>query len=282
MDYEKQMKTQKKGLITSIILFIFVAVMTCIFTVDAIGGKDYKIINSLDADNVYELGNGADDSTIIQFDEMMVLDIYASYGNAFNKDTDKDDFAYFTVIIYDAEETPYYVSLEVEVGTDIYDKLMAYSNDTSKALGDMIIPACVTVGHEATDINGYYKEDIDRYNELLSEKGYYIPDSYLKVRYAFESPDQLDTYAKAQGRENIYIGAIFAVALIGILVGMVKIIKNIKKLKNTPAEEFNASVNGQTPSYAQPQYTNTQTGEYYDPSQSQYFNPVQNQNNDNE
>ena len=55
----------------------------------------------------------------------------------------------------------------------------------------------------------------------------------------------------------------------------------MNRLKNTSSEEFNASVNVQTPSYAQPQYTNTQTGEYYDPNQSYYFNPVQNQDKDN-
>lgn len=279
MDYEKQMKTQKKGLIAAIIMLIAVVVMIGLFLSDVIGGKDYTIVNSQDYNNVYEIGNNADDSTIIQFDEIMVLDIYASYGNAFNKDTDREDYVYFTVMIYDSEEVPYYASLEVEVGTDFYDKLMAYSNDSTQELGDMIIPACVTIGHEATDINGYYKESVDQYNNWLGEEGYYVPDSYLKLRYAFETPDQLDAYAKSQGRENIYAGAIFAVALIGIIAGMIKIIKNIKKLKNTPAEAFNASVNVQTPSYAQPQYTNTQTGEYYDPNQSQYFNPVQNQDN---
>lgn len=279
MDYEKQMKTQKKGLIATIIMLIAVIVMIGLFLSDVIGGKDYTIVNSLESDNVYQIGNDADDSTIIQFDEIMVLDIYASYGNAFNKDTDRDDYVYFTVMVFDSDDVPYYASLEVEVGTDIYDKLMSYSNDSTQELGDMIIPACVTIGHEATDINGYYKESVDQYNNWLGEDGYYVPDSYLKLRYAFETPDQLDAYAKSQGRENIYAGAIFAVALIGIIVGMIKIVKNIKKLKSTPAEEFNASVQVQSPSYAQPQYTNTQTGEYYDPNQSQYFNPMQNNDN---
>lgn len=279
MDYEKQMKTQKKGLIATIIMLIAVIVMIGLFLSDVIGGKDYTIVNSLESDNVYQIGNDADDSTIIQFDEIMVLDIYASYGNAFNKDTDRDDYVYFTVMVFDRDDVPYYASLEVEVGTDIYDKLMSYSNDSTQELGDMIIPACVTIGHEATDINGYYKESVDQYNNWLGEDGYYVPDSYLKLRYAFETPDQLDAYAKSQGRENIYAGAIFAVALIGIIVGMIKIVKNIKKLKSTPAEEFNASVQVQSPSYAQPQYTNTQTGEYYDPNQSQYFNPMQNNDN---
>lgn len=279
MDYEKQMKTQKKGLIATIIMLIAVIVMIGLFLSDVIGGKDYTIVNSLESDNVYQIGNDADDSTIIQFDEIMVLDIYASYGNAFNKDTDRDDYVYFTVMVFDRDDVPYYASLEVEVGTDIYDKLMSYSNDSTQELGDMIIPACVTIGHEATDINGYYKESVDQYNNWLGEDGYYVPDSYLKLRYAFETPDQLDAYAKSQGRENIYAGAIFAVALIGIIIGMIKIVKNIKKLKSTPAEEFNASVQVQSPSYAQPQYTNTQTGEYYDPNQSQYFNPMQNNDN---
>lgn len=282
MDYEKQMKAQKKGLIAAIIMLIAVVVMTGLFLSDVIGGKDYTIVNALDYGNVYEMGNDADDNTIIQFDEMTLLDLYASYGNVFNKDTDKEDYIYALISILDANDELYFASLEIEVGTDMYDRFMDYMNDDTQELGDFVIPAYVTIGHEATDINGYYKDTVNEFNSWISEDGYYIPDSYLKLRYAFETPDQLDTYAKSQGRENIYAGAIFAVALIGIIAGMIKIIKNIKKLKNTPAEAFNASVNVQTPSYAQPQYTNTQTGEYYDPNQSQYFNPVQNQdNNDN-
>ena len=281
MDYEKQMKTQKKGLAATIFMMICMVVIIVMFLSDVIGGSDYNITNSLDFDNVYAISNGADDSTIIQFDEMMVIDAYASYGNVFNKDTDKDDFAYFTVMIYDNEDYPYFASLEVEVGTDMYNQLMAYSNDETQTLGDMVIPACVTIGHEATDINGYYKDAVDQFNEWLGEEGYYIPDSYLKMRYAFETPDQLGEYAKAQGREYIYVGAVLAVFLIAAIFGLIKIIKNMNRLKNTSAEEFNASVNVQTPSYAQPQYTNTQTGEYYDPNQSYYFNPVQNQDKDN-
>lgn len=68
----------------------------------------------------------------------------------------------------------------------------------------------------------------------------------------------------------------FAIMLIGS-------IKKLKRLQNqTDAEVYEQAVNN-TPNY-QPADTgnSTQTGEYYNPSQSQYFNPMNNNDNNNE
>lgn len=239
---ERKMKVAKVwrvGLIPIAVLLAFAGVVNII-----ISGLEYELVSHSDLGNPLEIADNMQDETIVQFDEMLIVDEYATYGSEKAKE---EDYSYFLVGFFDDNDQLYYASVKCTPGDEFYNKAKAYSNDASLMIGDLYLPVCATEaedrGEYYNDLFKYYDEAVDGTNEVFANaqmnEGI---DSQLKLEYAFDTADKLDEFEKAN-QDNSKLGAVvcFLLAVCSI-VGSVFLGKGIKKYKkeNEAAASFDA------------------------------------------
>lgn len=276
---KNQLNMHKRALITGILCFA-VGVIMFIIALGQFGIGECKITNINDVDSVFSIDEDANAKDIYQFDNMIILDEYATYSEFYGIKTDD---AYYTVMFFDKDGTAYYASLEVSTGSEIYKHLEDYINDDEQYIGDMIIPVCAaTDARFESELLDYYDEAIDSYKALLEgeDMDEEIYDSRLKLRYACDIPANIGDYNKSETKTALFVFGFISLFTILFLFVTIKSAKKIKKIKNSTEDELLAEAAANTP---QPeQYAaDTQTGEYYNPSESQYYNPTNNEYTEN-
>lgn len=275
---EKELKKLKKAMATGIMMVLTLVIMLVIYTVDS-GFGDYEIVDVMSADSVYSLDEDASSRTVYKFDNVLIIDEYATYSESYGI---KDDMAYYLVAFVDKYDEVYLASLEVDTGLDIFDKIEAYINDDSQYIGDFSIPICAATDAKSdSDLSSYYREAVEKYTEILNDEELEVSNSYLKLKYACDVPANIDKYAAAQTRQSLIVYAMMGGFALVMLAMTIRAYSKIKKLKRMNEEEFISTLKTQDGADVQMNMnTDTQTGEYYDPSQSQYFNPYDNNSNE--
>lgn len=269
---KKELKRLKKALVASIFCIVMFVCALIVFTVsDAV--TDYEVVKT-DELEATQLSSKLDNGTILQFNEIMVVDEYASYTESYYGIIKSSEKRYYLAVAYDANNNPFYVSIAVGTKNKAFNQFDAYINDIDAYVGDLVIPVCAVEGSlDNTDLRTYYKECVELYDEQL--KAYLggsnensIIDTGLKLDYACDTVNNIDDYEKSQRVEDLIVYVILAAILLVFIWSLISIVKKIKKLKNTPDSEFEVVADNDI---TQPEQS-TQTGEYYDPQQSQYFN----------
>lgn len=268
---KKELKRLKKALAASIFCIVMFVCALIVFTISNVV-TDYEVVKT-DELEVSQLSSKLDKGTILQFNDLMVIDEYASYTDYYGiiKTSEK---RYYLAAAYDVNDNPYYVSIAVDIKSDAFKQFDAYINDADAYVGDLVIPVCAVEGSiDDNDLRAYYQESVDTYDEQLSvylngSADSDIIDTGLKLDYACDTINNIRDYKKGQIVEDIIVYAIFAALLIVFIWSFMSSVKKIKKLKNTPDSEFELAEDTNNT----PPEQSTQTGEYYDPQQSQYFN----------
>lgn len=198
---------------------------------------EYKLNSAESADDITNLNQNLTESDIVEIKELIIVDKYAVYGNE-NNDKN-DEFAYYLAAFNNntgGEEKLYYCSVCYDVGSEEYNRIEEYVNDDSQAIGDLTVPVCAVPFSEDDKAKEYYADAMNMYNEILGEE---IPDSNLRLKYAFDTSDKLDEYEKDQSNLSaaVSIGAVVVAVLciIGIIVSN-KNIRSIKKNMNVQPE----------------------------------------------
>lgn len=192
------------------------------FGVMGVNSNDVKTVNAFNTADVTELG---EKNTILQFNEMTIIDAYATYGYSF---TDKaDDYAYYLVSFYASDGSMYYASLQCDVNSGIYETINDYVTDTSTMVGDLVLPVCaVAEGVDDANITEYYNDVKELYDKTIEIP---VTDSGLMLKYLSDTPESAEKILKEENNINIYFTAGFSAAAVICLSGAVI---TGKKLKN--------------------------------------------------
>lgn len=243
---ERKMKVEKVWRIALIpigILLAFAGIVNII-----ISGQEYELIPYDEFGSPLEIAGNMQDETIVSFDELLIVDEYATYGS---EDAEEEDHSYFLACFTDENDQLYYVSVKCTPGDEFYNTAKAYSNNPNMMIGDLYLPVCAQLstdrGEHYNDLYKFYDEAVAGTNEVFAaaQMGEGI-DSKLQLEYVFDTADQLDEFEQAN-QDNSKLGAIvcFFLAVCSI-IGSAALGKSIKKYK----KENNA----------------TQFGEYYVPN----------------
>lgn len=243
---ERKMKVEKVWRIALIpigILLAFAGIVNII-----ISGQEYELIPYDELGSPLEIAGNMQDETIVSFDELLIIDEYATYGS---EDAEEEDHSYFLACFTDENDQLYYVSVKCTPGDEFYNTAKAYSNNPNMMIGDLYLPVCAQLstdrGEHYNDLYKFYDEAVAGTNEVFAaaQMGEGI-DSKLQLEYVFDTADQLDAFEQAN-QDNSKLGAIvcFFLAVCSI-IGSAALGKSIKKYK----KENNA----------------TQFGEYYVPN----------------
>lgn len=243
---ERKMKVEKVWRIALIpigILLAFAGIVNII-----ISGQEYELIPYNELGSPLEIAGNMQDETIVSFDELLIVDEYATYGS---EDAEEEDHSYFLACFTDENDQLYYVSVKCTPGDEFYNTAKAYSNNPNMMIGDLYLPVCAQLstdrGEHYNDLYKFYDEAVAGTNEVFAaaQMGEGV-DSKLQLEYVFDTADQLDAFEQAN-QDNSKLGAIvcFFLAVCSI-IGSAALGKSIKKYK----KENNA----------------TQFGEYYVPN----------------
>lgn len=243
---ERKMKVEKVWRIALIpigILLAFAGIVNII-----ISGQEYELIPYDELGSPLEIAGNMQDETIVSFDELLIVDEYATYGS---EDAEEEDHSYFLACFTDENDQLYYVSVKCTPGDEFYNTAKAYSNNPNMMIGDLYLPVCAQLstdrGEHYNDLYKFYDEAVAGTNEVFAaaQMGEGV-DSKLQLEYVFDTADQLDAFEQAN-QDNSKLGAIvcFFLAVCSI-IGSAALGKSIKKYK----KENNA----------------TQFGEYYVPN----------------
>ncbi|MGN1202375.1 MAG: hypothetical protein ACI4RF_03710 [Eubacterium sp.] len=218
------MKKFKVILALCLVLLLCFAGGAVYFGVRCAKAGDAEIVKISDTADVTELG---EKNTIFQFNEMTIIDAYATYGYSF---TDKaDEYAYYLVSFYGGDGNMYYASLQCDVKSSIYETINDYVTDTSTMVGDLVLPVCASAeGVDDANIIEYYNEVKELYDKTIELP---VTDSGLMLKYLSDTPENAEKSLKEENSINIYLTAGFSAAAVICLAGAVII---GKKLKNTP------------------------------------------------
>lgn len=234
----KVAKVWRIALIPIGILLAFAGIVNII-----ISGQEYELISYSDMGSPLEIADNMQNETVVQFDEMLIVDEYATYGS---ENAREEDYSYFLVGFFDDDDQLYYASVKCTPGDAFYNAAKAYSNDASLMIGDLYLPVCATqaddTGEYYNDLFKYYDEAVNSTNKAFAaaQMGEGI-DSKLKIEYAFDTADKLDEFEQAN-QDNSKLGAIvcFFLAVCSI-AGSVALGKSIKKYKKeNNATQFGA------------------------------------------
>lgn len=192
------------------------------FGVRSAKSNDVEIVKVGNTQDISQLG---EKNTILQFNEMTIIDAYATYGYSF---TDKaDDYAYYLVSFYVSDGSMYYASLQCDVNSGIYETINDYVTDTSTMVGDLVLPVCaVAEGVDDANINEYYNDVMELYDKTIEIP---VTDSGLMLKYLSDTPESAEKILKEENNINIYLTAGFSAAALICLAGAVI---TGKKLKN--------------------------------------------------
>lgn len=271
---KKELKKLKRALAAGIFCLIMFVCALIVFTASSVV-TDYEIVKTDELD-VSQLSSKLDKGTILQFDDLMIIDEYASYTESYYGLFKKSENRYYLAVFNDANKKPCYVSVAVDIEKDVFKQLDGYVNDSNSFVGDLMLPVCAVEGSiDDNDLVTYYQDCINLYDEQLktylggSSKST-ITDSKLKLNYAFDTVNNIDEYKASERKEYIITYAIFGICLLVFLCSIISVVRKMKKLKNTPDDEYELNNIG-TQQYTSTEQS-TQTDEYYNPQQSQYFN----------
>lgn len=243
---EKKMKVSKVWRIALIPIAICFVIAG--FANIMLSGQEYELIPYNELGSPLEIAGNMQDETIVSFDELLIVDEYATYGS---EDAEEEDHSYFLACFTDENDQLYYVSVKCTPGDEFYNTAKAYSNNPNMMIGDLYLPVCAQLstdrGEHYNDLYKFYDEAVAGTNEVFAaaQMGEGI-DSKLQLEYVFDTADQLDAFEQAN-QDNSKLGAIvcFFLAVCSI-IGSAALGKSIKKYK----KENNA----------------TQFGEYYVPN----------------
>ena len=275
---EKELKKLKKSLILGVVCVVMFVCAAIIYTVSSVV-INYNIIKAEELE-VNQIDSQLDNKTILRFNELMIIDEYASYTESDYGIFNKSEKRYYLAIFTDANGDACYASIAVDTKNDIYNQFSEYADDENQLVGDLVLPVCAVKGSvDNSDLRTYYQDCIDIYDKQLSEyfggyigstEQYAITDSKLKLDYAVDTVNNIDAYKSSQISGYLMVYAILAFCIIVFIVLVISVVKKMKKINNTPDSEYelNSAV---TQQYTAPEQS-TQTSEYYDPQQSQYFN----------
>lgn len=218
------MKKFKAILAICLVLLLCFSGSAVYFGVRSAKSNDVEIVKAGDTQDISQL---AEKNAILQFDEMTIIDAYATYGYSF---TDKaDDYAYYLVSFNGANGVMYYASLQCDVKSSIYETINDYVTDTSTMVGDLVLPVCASAESvDDANIIEYYNEVKDLYDKTIELP---VTDSGLMLKYLSDTPESAEKSLKEENSINIYLTAGFSATAVICLAGAVI---TGKKLKNTP------------------------------------------------
>ncbi len=214
----------KKFMVFCIIFFvvsIFVSVIS-FFSAD----DEYKLINAETAENITDINANLMTTDVVQFKDLIIIDKYATYGNESNDKN--DEFAYYLAAFKNnasGEEKLYYASICYDVGSEGYNQIEAYINDENQQIGELSMPVCAISFSEDEKAKEYYAQAMNLYNETFGEK---IPDSNLRLKYAFDDESQLEDYQNSQNDYFVYVAVGCAAMAVFCLAGFISSKKKIK------------------------------------------------------
>lgn len=226
---ERKMKVAKVWRVALIpigILLAFVGVVNII-----ISGLNYTLVPYTELGSPLEIVGNIPNETVVQFDEMLIVDEYAIYGS---ENAKEEDYSYFLVGFFDDNDQLYYASVKCTPGDEFYNKAKAYSNDSSLMIGDLYLPVCATASEDRgefyNDLFKYYDEAVENVNEVFASAEMDTGiDSKLQLEYAFDTADKLDEFEKAN-QDNGKLGAVVCFFLaVCCIVGSVVLGKQMKK-----------------------------------------------------
>lgn len=218
------MKKFKVILALCLVLLLCFSGSAVYFGIRSAKANDFEIVKVADTEDVSQL---AEKNTILQFDEMTIIDAYATYGYSF---TDKaDEYAYYLVSFNGANGVMYYASLQCDVNSRVYQTINDYVSDASTMVGDLVLPVCASVTEaEDKNITQYYEDIKNLYNKTIDLS---VEDSSLMLKYVSDTPENVSEYIKDNNRADVYLTAGFSAVAVLCLAGAVI---TGKKLKNTP------------------------------------------------
>lgn len=240
---EKKMKVSKVWRIALIPIAICFVIAG--FANIMLSGQEYELIPYGELGTPLEIAGNMQDETIVSFDELMIVDEYATYGS---ENAKEEEYSYFLACFSDENDRLYYVSVKCTPGDEFYNAAKAYSNNPDMMIGDLYLPVCAQLstdrGEHYNDLFKYYDEAVAGTNEVFAaaqmDEGI---DSKLQLEYAFDTPDKLDEFEKSN-QDNSKLGAVLCfVFAVCSIIGSIALGKKIKKLKTEQeqqkAEQYN-------------------------------------------
>lgn len=172
-------------------------------------------------------GDELDGSADYEIQEAYIIDSYATYD-----ENDVPKTWYLLVGFFDAEDSLYVVSMELEKDDDIYDTVMNYLDDDDMYIGDLVLPVYATAVTFASDSDlGQY---FGSYLVNLNNHDFACTANFLQLDYMGGTMEAYEANSSKDSTGTIIMGVVFLI--LAVLFPVVVSKKN-KRLAHT-TEDF--------------------------------------------
>ncbi len=161
------------------------------------------------------------------FDEMILVDKFASYGN---ETTGYSDAEYYIVCFVDKEKELVYATLKVDKSDEIKDTCSAYIDDKTLNVGDVTLSGCFSSYTNGSVVQEYFEEAYEIFNEQM------VGES-LDWYFVYEAKNAEALAEKESTNQWVMLGAA-AVFMVPAALGMWALSRKRKEL-NEYLEEYN-------------------------------------------
>ena len=220
-----EVKKDKRKYKLFIILLMFPMLFGLIFIIG--GVVEFASIRVDDVSTISY--NAMSETDVYYFDEMVLVDIFAFYGDTTTGYAEEN---YFLVCFVDGDGKRVYTSIVTETYSELNEKCEAFVDDDSLSVGDLILSGCFHGYRNGSLVQCYFEDAYELYNAEM-------PGEMLAWNFRYDDAETIKDY-RADRASGLYImffmGALFVVPCgIGITV----LVRKRKELDRYLAEYNN-------------------------------------------
>lgn len=224
-----EVKKDKRKNMFFIILLIFPMLLGLIVLLGGIAALTSIRVDDVSTISYKSMSEGEE----YYFDEMVLVDSYAFYGNTTTGYAEKN---YYIVSFVDRDGKRVYTSLQTEGYSDFNEKCEAYVEDDNLSVGDVILSGCFHGYENGSTVHGYFEEAYELYNAE-------IPGEMLDWSFWYDDAETMEEYRSDKASGQYIMFGMAALFIVPCVVGILLLVRKRKELDRYIAEYNNEPYN---------------------------------------